>query len=89
MEPYLIIFKPNCSLQVMDQVIAFIRWSNNSAGLVGTAKIEMSLNNKHVWLINLDNDIAAKLSRNPAIAHVGGVHFRQRNTQIRRLNSEQ
>lgn len=87
MEPHLIIFKPNCSMQVVDQVIASVRRSNNSVGLAGIAKLEMNLN-KHVWLISLDSGIAEKLRRNPAIAHVGGVHFRQRNTYIRKVSHE-
>ncbi len=86
MEPHLIIFNPNCSMQVVDQVIAFVRRSNNSAGLAGVAKLEMNLN-KHVWLISLDSGSAEKLRRNPAIAHVGGVHFRQRNTYIRKVSN--
>ena len=85
----LIVFKPNCSIFVVDQVIRSIRQFNVEVEQSSAANLEINLQNGKIWLINFNTALAEKLREHPAISHVGGVHFRQRNTQIRRLNNTQ
>jgi len=84
-EPHLIVFKLNSSSQVVDQVITFLRRSNSMSKTVGNANLEINLGDRRIWLITFDRALAEKLRKHPAIAHVGGIHFRQRNTRVSKV----